>query len=234
MKRLFVTGTDTEVGKTTICCGLLALSHQLGIRALGCKPIAAGAEAVGDALVNEDAVALAANSSFPISPAAITGICYRAPIAPHIAAQQEQRAIDLTYLTHWLQQLATQWQPELLLVEGAGGWRVPLSEPGEYFSDLPKQAQLPVVMVVGLRLGCLNHALLTAEAIAHDGLQLVGWVGSAIDPDMPYREHNINTLNQSLMAPCLGIVPYQRGISALDVASTLDPDAWVQALQSVS
>lgn len=229
MNKIFVTGTDTEIGKTTVSCGLLVLCHRLGIKALGLKPVAAGAEPVGDELVNEDAMDLAAACSYPVSPAAITGICYQPPIAPHIAAERANKPIDIQYLQQWIHDQQQQWQPQLTLVEGAGGWRVPFDNQGLMFSDLPKAENMPVILVVGLRLGCLNHALLTAEAIARDGLNVVGWIGNCIDPKMAYRDENITTLKALLDAPCLGIVPHRREFTPQHVADALDEQQW-QAL----
>ena len=201
----FITGTDTGVGKTLVTAALLHLAEKQGLKAFGIKPVAAGCDETPEGLRNEDALLLQTHSSIKLSYEQINPIALRAAKAPHIAAAEEGRRLNLDRLVGLCR--GTLMQPaDLRLIEGAGGWRVPLNE-FENLSGLPAQLKIPVVLVVGLRLGCLNHALLTAEAIHRDGVQLAGWVGSGIDPQMESVADNINSLKSRLPAPCLGVIP---------------------------
>lgn len=201
----FITGTDTGVGKTLVTAALLHLAEKQGLKAFGIKPVAAGCDETPEGLRNEDALLLQTHSSIKLSYEQINPIALRAAKAPHIAAAEEGRRLNLDRLVGLCR--GTLMQPaDLRLIEGAGGWRVPLNE-FENLSGLPAQLKIPVVLVVGLRLGCLNHALLTAEAIQRDGVQLAGWVGSGIDPQMESVADNINSLKSRLPAPCLGVIP---------------------------
>ncbi len=201
----FLTGTDTEIGKTFITCALLHYAAQRGLRAAGIKPVAAGTDPEGR---NEDVESIRAASNVALPDAIINPYCFQAAIAPHIAAAEEGVTIDFapiaTACDHARQ------QADLLIVEGVGGFRVPLGVDRDS-ADLAVALGLPVILVVGLRLGCINHALLTAEAIAARGLPFVGWVANQIDPAMPRLAENIATLNQRLGAPLLGIVPHLPG-----------------------
>jgi dethiobiotin synthetase len=201
----FITGTDTGVGKTLVTAALLHLAGQQGLKAFGLKPIAAGCEVTADGLRNDDALLLQAHSSVKLPYEQINPIALRAAKAPHIAAAEENRRLSLDRLVGLCR--GTLMQPaDLRLIEGAGGWRVPLNE-YENLSGLPLQLKTPVILVVGLRLGCLNHAVLTAEAIQRDGLPLAGWVANAIDPQMESVEVNLTALRRSIPAPCIGVVP---------------------------
>jgi dethiobiotin synthetase len=215
----FITGTDTGVGKTLVTAALLHLAGQQGLRAFGLKPIAAGCDVTPDGLRNEDALLLQAHSSVQLPYEQINPIALSAAKAPHIAAAEEGRRVNLDRLVGLCR--GTLMQPaDLRLIEGAGGWRVPLNE-FENLSGLPANLKIPVILVVGLRLGCLNHALLTAEAIRHDGLQLAGWVASGIDPLMDSVEENITALKARLSAPCLGVIPALEGVSVERAAGYL-------------
>lgn len=211
-KTYFITGTDTDAGKTLITEALLFKAAQQGLRTIALKPVAAGADVAGDTLQNSDAVRLqqAATVSLPYSQ--VNPVLLEAAIAPHIAAQQEGRNITASRLAGFIRGALMQ-PADLKLIEGAGGWLVPLN-PRELYSAVPRELQLPVILVVGLKLGCLNHALLTARTIMQDGLKLAGWIGTQVEPDMPVLQENIDTLNNMLPAPCLGVVPYQAGITA--------------------
>lgn len=201
----FITGTDTGVGKTLVTGALLHLAAKQGLKAFGLKPIAAGCEDTPEGLRNEDGLLLQANSSVKLAYEQINPIALRAAKAPHIAAAEEGRRLNLDRLVGLCR--GTLMQPaDLRLIEGAGGWRVPLND-FENLSGLPIALKIPVILVVGLRLGCLSHALLTAEAIQRDGLPIAGWVGSAIDPQMESLEENVATLRTRLPAPCLGVIP---------------------------
>jgi dethiobiotin synthetase len=211
----FVTGTDTEVGKTYATCALLRLAHGRGLRALGMKPVAAGVDAGGR---NEDVEQLIAASSFAAPRELVNPYCFEAPVAPHIAAAIEGTGIDPGRIAAAARDLAA--DADLLLVEGVGGFRVPLGDDIDT-ADLAVRLGLPVILVVGLRLGCLNHALLTAEAIRSRGLKLAGWIANGIDPDMPWPEENITALKERLGAPLLGFLPWQDAAEPMSAAEHL-------------
>lgn len=198
----FLTGTDTGVGKTHVTCALLHATRQLGVTAVGMKPIAAGVEADGR---NDDVAQLLAASSMTPPPEWVNPFLYAPAIAPHIAAREAGRPIDIATIRRALEQLRT--LADVVWVEGVGGFRVPLDEKYDT-ADLAQALALPVVLVVGMRLGCLNHALLTAEAIARRGLTLTGWVANRIDPVMDRFEANLETLRTRLDAPLLGVMPH--------------------------
>ena len=204
-KTFFVTGTDTGVGKTFISAGLLLTAKQRGLSTAALKPVAAGCEMTAAGLRNDDALLLQSVITQPLAYEQVNPIALEPAIAPHIAAQQARRVLSVDRLSGFCRGALN--QADFTLVEGAGGWRVPLN-PAETLADLARALRLPVIMVVGIRLGCINHALLTAEAIARDGLLMAGWVANVIDPDMPCQQENIVSLQQRLAAPCLGVVPY--------------------------
>ena len=207
---LFVTGTDTGVGKTLASCALLHALAQHHRRVVGMKAVAAGAEPDGlGGWANEDTLALRAASTLAVSPALDNPVLLPDPLSPHIAAQRAGVTVTLPPILSAYQQLAA--QADAVVVEGAGGWRVPLSDSLQ-IADLAVALQLPVVLVVGLRLGCLNHALLTADAIRASGLPLAGWICSRVDPAMLAPEENLATLRRELDqlgAPLLADIPYQ-------------------------
>ena len=201
----FVTGTDTGVGKTLVSAALLHTLARHHPRVVGMKPVAAGLVQQGGEWVAEDAMALRAASTVEVPPELDCPVALPEPLSPHLAAARAGRRVgvaDLVAAHRELRGLA-----DVVLVEGSGGWRVPLNE-DETLADLAVALALPVVLVVGLRLGCLNHALLSAEAIRADGLQLAGWVANTLDPAMACRDENIATLRQRLAAPLLGVLPW--------------------------
>lgn len=206
-RAFFVTGTDTGVGKTYAACALLRAASAAGLSTLGLKPVAAGCEETDGGLRNEDALALMAASTVALPYAQVNPFALRAALAPHIAAAQEGRRLRSAQITGLVRGALMQGRADFTLVEGAGGWRVPLNE-NETLADVARELALPVLLVVGIRLGCINHALLTAEAIRHDGLRLAGWVANAIDPQMEAQQENIDTLRERLAAPLLGVVPF--------------------------
>jgi dethiobiotin synthetase len=216
MSTFFIAGTDTGVGKTYATCTLLHALRATGLNACGMKPIASGCIETAEGLRNDDALALQAASSAPMPYEWINPMALREPVSPHLAAAHEGVEIGLAPLHEAYERLRD--IHDAVLVEGVGGWLVPLSR-GLMAADIARQWQLPVILVVGLRLGCLNHALLTARAIATDGCRLVGWIGNRIDPDMAAVEENLTTLRQMLPAPCLGVLSY--GVSPYDAASQL-------------
>ncbi|ACE86043.1 dethiobiotin synthase [Cellvibrio japonicus] len=214
-KAFFITGTDTDAGKTLVATGLLAAARLRGLSTLGLKPVAAGCTRTEQGLRNSDALALQAQSTLPVVYEQVNPVALEAAIAPHIAALQEKRSLSADRLAGFCR--SSLRQADFTLVEGAGGWRVPLN-PSETLANLAQLLRLPVVLVVGMRLGCINHALLTVEAIRNDGLPLVGWVANVLDADMPVLEENIASLAQRIPAPCLGVVP-RLSMASADAAS---------------
>jgi dethiobiotin synthetase len=226
----FVAGTDTEVGKTAISAALLHLLGADGSRTAGCKPVAAGTVTRDGLCFNEDVRALRDASSLNLSDAEVGPCQLRAACAPHIAAEVQGRSIDREALRRAVAALAR--RAEWLVVEGVGGFRVPLGK-GWDTADLACDLGLPVMLVVGLRLGCLNHAILTADAIAGCGLRLAGWVANTVDAAMSHREANIAALVECLPAPCLGIVPRLPLPTRSAVAAYLDIAAMRACLNPV-
>jgi dethiobiotin synthetase len=198
----FITGTDTEVGKTYATCALLHRFRQQGFSAVGLKPVAAGVDAAGK---NEDVEALRAASSVALPERVQNPYLFAPPIAPHIAAREAGVEIRFSPLCAALTE-ATR-QADRVLVEGVGGFRVPLGPEGDS-ADLAAALNLPIILVVGMRLGCISHALLTAEAIAARQLPLMGWIANTLVPALPRFDNNLATLTQHLPAPCLGLIPY--------------------------
>lgn len=206
MKQIyFVTGTDTDAGKTLVASALLHKANEKGLRSIGLKPLAAGCEETPDGLRNADALLLQQNASVKLSYDQVNPVALAEPMAPHIAAQRENRRLSADRLVAFCRGALMQ-PADFVLIEGAGGWRVPLN-PSETLARVPQLLQIPVIMVVGMKLGCISHALLTAEAIARDGLTLAGWVVNVIDPEMPVLQENIDTIRAALRAPLLGTLP---------------------------
>lgn len=203
-RSLFVAGTDTEIGKTRIACGLLSGLAGAGLRAVGMKPVAAGTIAGPQGPFNEDVAALAAVSAPGFAPGLVNPYLFDEPVAPHLAAARHGTPIRLEHIEACFRALAA--RADAVVVEGVGGLRVPLGE-GVDAADLAARLALPVVLVVGMRLGCINHALLTAEAIATRGLRLAGWVANAIDPGMALFDENVAAIDRRIGAPLLGVVP---------------------------
>jgi dethiobiotin synthetase len=201
----FLTGTDTEIGKTFIACALLHAARASGRSALGMKPVAAGAEDIDGVRINEDAARLLAAGSFDPGLQWLNPYCLSQPVAPHIAAATEGVSIDPSHILKAFRLLQT--QADVVIVEGVGGFRVPLDDHYDT-ADLAVDLGLPVILVVGMRLGCINHALLTVEAIRARGLRLAGWIANCITADMPRLDENIAALQQRISAPLLGVVPY--------------------------
>lgn len=218
-KWLFVTGTDTDVGKTVIATGILSLANKVGLRTAAIKPVAAGSEDLGAGLQNQDALQLQSAASHQLPYQQVNPVALQAAIAPHIAAQEEGKTLSADRLVGYCRGLGL-LPVDMLLVEGAGGWRVPLNS-RETLADVARELNCQVIIVVGLRLGCLNHALLTAEAVRRDGLEIAGWVGNVIDAEMPRLEENIATLRKAFNEPCLGIVPRLTDLAPEQVATHL-------------
>ncbi len=217
MKGLFVTGTDTDCGKTRVAVALIHRLRGLGLRVAPFKPVAAGAERTPGGLRNRDALQLIEAAGGGWAYDRVNPYCFEAAQSPHLAAADTGLLVEGTVIRQACEQLAA--DADLVVVEGAGGWLAPLRADW-YVEDLALLLGLPVVLVVGLRLGCLNHALLSARAVAGSGAELLGWVGSTIDPAMLGLEANIQTLTQSLPATCLGVLPWlqadEDGAACLD------------------
>lgn len=218
----FITGTDTDVGKTTVAAGLLQAARAAGLSTAAGKPVASGCEVTPEGLRNADALALMAQCTLALSYGEVNPVAFEPAIAPHIAAREAGVALTVQALLTPMQRILSQ-RADFTLIEGAGGWRVPLSGQGS-LSDVAQGLDLPVILVVGVRLGCISHALLTAEAIAQDGLQLAGWVANIIDPKTSRLEENLATLAERLPAPCLGRVPKLKSPTPEAVAQYLELD----------
>jgi dethiobiotin synthetase len=215
----WVTGTDTDVGKTTVTAALLARATIQGHRCYGIKPISAGCLAGENGWVSPDALQIQAQASVKLHEDLLAPIKLPLPISPHLAAAEAGVRLTASRLVGLLRGgLST--PATHILIEGAGGWRVPINE-RETLADVAKQLQYPVILVVGIRLGCLNHALLTADAIVADGLTLAGWVANICQHDVPFAEAQIETLKQRFDAPCLGIIPYDQQATAVQRADVL-------------
>lgn len=211
----FITGTDTEIGKTHATCALLATADARGLRAAALKPVAAGTDNNGH---NDDVVRLMAAANVVLPVTTVNPWLLQEPLSPHIAARRAGMEITIPPIIECFH--AACEQTDLLLVEGVGGLYAPLSDTLSQ-PDLIRELDIPVILVVGLRLGCLNHALLTAAALRQEGLDLAGWIGNLVDPDFQAQDENIRTLKQRLDIPCLGILPYDREANASTLASHL-------------
>jgi dethiobiotin synthetase len=212
---IFVTGTDTGVGKTLVSTALMRALKTRGMKVAGMKPVASGSEPTPAGLRNADALALMREQSVPFPYELVNPYCFAPAIAPHIAAAQAGIGIDLRKIVAAFELL--QARSDKVIVEGAGGWHAPISASAG-MQELAVALNIPVLLVVGLRLGCLNHALLTARAVESSGLAVSGWVANRIDSTFPYWEENVETLRRRLPAPLLGIVEHQ-AIPSVDAAA---------------
>jgi len=217
-KDLFITGTDTGVGKTVISCALLSMLKQQGKTVLGMKPIASGCQQTPQGLRNEDAEQLIRFSSQSMPYSLVNPYAYEAPIAPHIAAEQSGDKIDLEVIRE--RYLALSAQCDQVIVEGVGGWLVPVNET-QTIADLACQLDMPVLLVVGLRLGCINHALLSYQAILHAGLNCVGWVANQVESDMLRLDENVAAIKNRIDAPLLGTVLFNESLDISDISGHL-------------
>ncbi len=207
----FVTGTDTGAGKTLVATGLLSAASGTGLRTLGIKPVSAGCVSTetdaGPILQNDDALALQSAASIDLDYATVNPVAFEPAIAPHIAAERSGRRIAVNELVQHCRHACVAHSAQFVVIEGAGGWLVPLNE-SETLADFSAGLGFPVVIVVGMTLGCLNHALLTERAVKATGLPIAGWVANCIDPEMAASEENIRSLEVLLTSPLLGVVPY--------------------------
>ncbi|MEZ2417105.1 dethiobiotin synthase [Luteibacter sp. RCC_6_2] len=216
-RHLFVAGTDTGIGKTHAAQALVHAFRRAGERVAGMKPVASGSARGPEGMRNQDALDLQAASAPHPAYERVNPVALEEAVAPHLAALRAGRAIDWPTIDDAFQSLARDY--DRVVVEGVGGWMVPLAT-GMSTEDMPSRWGLPVVLVVGVRLGCISHARLTARAIQADGCRLAGWIANVIEPTMPLREENIQTLRDYLPAPCLGVLPYR--VAPADAAVLLD------------
>ncbi len=226
-KGLFITGTDTGCGKTEITLALMHVLQSRGLKVVGMKPVASGAEPGPEGLRNEDAVRIQAAGSVDAPYELINPFAYEPPIAPHIAAREAGRPVERGKLLDCYNKLGE--LADLVIVEGVGGWRVPLGEDLQV-PDLPTLFDIPTLLVVGMRLGCLNHALLSADSIANS-VRLIGWVANQVEPDMARLQENLECLDSAITSQRLGLCPYIQGqtdIAAL--AAGLDAEGLLAAL----
>ena len=220
---VFITGTDTGVGKSLFSAALLHALARHHRRVVGMKPIAAGTTLINGVLANDDVLALRAASTLTVPATLDNPVLLHDPVSPHIAAQRAGVTIDIAHIAACHRQLMA--LADAVVVEGAGGFMVPISSQ-HTGADLARALNLPVVLVVGLRLGCLNHALLTLQAIRAQGLTLAGWVANHIEPTMLAQQDNIAFLRQQLGAPLLATIPFMADAQADQV--TVDvPDTWI-------
>ena len=204
-ERFFITGTDTEVGKTVASRALMQAAAGMGRKVAGYKPIASGCTETAEGLRNSDALVLQQSANVELSYAQVNPIALREPASPHIAAKIDGINIEFDHLSQGLR--ALEQQADCVLVEGCGGWQVPVSDT-QSLNEWVIAERMPVIMVVGIKLGCLNHAILTAQSIANDGLELVGWVANRVNPCLMHYAEIIQTLRCRMPAPQLGEIPY--------------------------
>ena len=203
MKRWFITGTDTEIGKTWVASALIRHLVAEGHRVAGMKPVASGCENTDAGLRNDDALSLIAASNVKLPYETVNPFAFEPAVAPHIAAREAGRLIDINRIS----ELAKTIEADYLIVEGVGGWCVPLGE-NSMLAELAKATADEVIIVVGMRLGCINHGLLTAAQIERDGFKLKGWIANHVDPDMDVQAENIATLQALMPCPLLGVSPW--------------------------
>jgi len=220
MSGLFIAGTDTGVGKTLVAAALLHAYADLGYRVVGMKPVAAGAELSEGVWVNQDVAMLRAAGNVQVAPELLNPYLFREPIAPHIAAEHKGVRIEIPRIRAAFEALAA--EADVVVVEGVGGLLVPLSAQQDA-ADLAVALDLPLILVVGMRLGCINHALLTAEAMAARGLKLAGWVANRLDPAMAAYDENLTALSKRLPAPLLAELPHMASVDPRRAARLLSP-----------
>jgi dethiobiotin synthetase len=219
-KQFFIAGTDTDAGKTLVASGILEKARQMGLQTLAAKPVASGCEQTPEGLRNSDALSLMDAMTGELAYEQVNPMAFEPAIAPHIAAMRANKNLSVDRLVGYCNGVMMR-PSDLVIIEGAGGWRVPLN-PRETLADLVKQLNIPVILVVGVKLGCINHALLTVEAIERDGLQVAGWVANRIDPQMSCYDENMMTLRRLISAPCLGEIPFLDIADKKNAADHLD------------
>ncbi|MGH1372709.1 MAG: dethiobiotin synthase [Cellvibrionaceae bacterium] len=219
-KKFFIAGTDTDAGKTLVATAVLEKARQMGLQTVAVKPVASGSEQTADGLRNSDALALIDAMTVDLDYEQVNPVAFEPAIAPHIAAMRAGKQLSVSRLAGYCN--GAMMRPcDLVIIEGAGGWRVPLNS-RETLANLAQDLNLPVILVVGMKLGCINHALLSVEAIERDGLKVAGWVANRIDPEMSCYEENMMTLHSLISAPCLGEIPYLENPDKKSAAEYLD------------
>ncbi|MBD1569339.1 ATP-dependent dethiobiotin synthetase BioD [Aliivibrio fischeri] len=218
----FIAGTDTDVGKTVASKAILDALNMKGLRTAAYKPVAAGSEDKGEGVQNSDAIHLRAVANVELSYEEVNPYALLMPASPHIAAEAENVVIDYSVLSEGLASLKE--KSDVVLVEGAGGWRVPVSK-DDCLSTWVQQEKLPVVLVVGIKLGCLSHAMLTAEAIQHDGLEIIGWVANRVNPGTENYAEIIKMLEDKMPAPKLGEIPYMPSVKRKNMGKYIHLEA---------
>ncbi len=204
MKRWFITGTDTEIGKTVVASALIRHLAEKGYRVAGMKPVASGCAVTGNGLRNDDALSLIAAANVDLPYELVNPYAFEPAIAPHIAAQEAGQSIDIDKIRLCVEKI----DADYLVIEGVGGWCVPLGN-ACLLAEMVKAVADEVILVVGMRLGCINHGLLTASRIEQDGMKLKGWVANHVDPDMQVQSENLETLQALMPCPLLGILPWK-------------------------
>lgn len=218
MQKIFITGTDTDVGKTVVSCAILDHANNLGLSTVGLKPISAGCELTPMGLRNEDALLLQQHASHYLDYEIVNPIAYQEPIAPHIAAYKKGDFIDLGLVNDAIAKVPV--DIDVALIEGAGGWHLPISmkknsnDNSNYFSSWVAESKLDVILVVGVKLGCLNHAILSAQAIEQSGANMIGWIANSLTTEIPNYDEMIETLMEALPAPLMGEMPYFSSIES--------------------
>ena len=210
MKRWFITGTDTEIGKTCVASALIRHLVAEGYRVAGMKPVASGCEMTQAGLRNDDALSLIEASNVVLPYETVNPYAFEPAIAPHIAAQEAGQLIDINRISR----IAKSIEADYLVIEGVGGWCVPLGETG-MLAELARATADEVILVVGMRLGCINHALLTAAQVERDGMTLKGWIANHVDPDMQVQSENFATLQALMPCPLLGVLPWHNPVRTL-------------------
>ncbi len=207
-QRYFITGTDTNIGKTTFGCAMLAHFRKNNLSTIGLKPVATGAQLTKHGLRNDDALQLQAQTTIALRYEEINPFVYEPAISPHLALAQTQCSLSVQQVKQQIYNILA-LSADLILVEGVGGWFCPLND-SETFADLAKSLQLPIILVIGLRLGACNHALLTSYAIQQSGCQFAGWVANCIDPNFDNVDDYIDTFKKLIPTPFLGMIPNYR------------------------
>ncbi|MBL1142218.1 MAG: dethiobiotin synthase [Proteobacteria bacterium] len=215
---VFIAGTDTGVGKTCFTISLIEALKNQGHAVSGMKPIASGASLKNGKLMNEDADLIMRHSGDAANYELINPVVYEMPVSPHIAAKEKGETIDLAKIIACYKKLTSDYK--FIVVEGVGGWRVPVSDKSS-IADMVRELNLPVILVVGLRLGCINHAILTAEAIKADGLKLLGWVSNHLDREYLCADETIKTLNAALACPQIADIQYIDNFQPMKVAKNI-------------
>ena len=226
----FITGTDTDAGKTIATCSLLHAFSQKNLKTLGVKPLASGSYHTPQGLRNQDALMLQQWSTLKLPYSIINPVVFEKPIAPHLAAAQSNQVLSVEIILSRCYALTQDFGADLTLVEGAGGWSVPLNDK-EIMADLAAHINYPAVLVVGLQLGCLSHTLLTYESILRKGLPIAGWIANHVEKDFSYATENIDTLKQFIKVPLIGIIPYQNKPDPAVISHYLDTSLLLKIFQ---